>query len=250
MLPVNRIRDIINKIIPVLSITQKVIGILLMVISFCLLFPMLQEKYSYNDMTMSIICIFFFIALLIYSTITIFKVVVLFTLKINSLKPVFLIPYCILILLFVFFCYTINSPYNHPSSVDSYKIRTVISTIGFEEYEINDIHLYEFKKDTDFSSLVHEIPLTEFRVRERFYGYESSDSLSVMFDWLITVNDTIVYRITEQKTEKRLVGKMWENYITSYVLNGEQILIAEYILKKIKERLKTGICLICIRVCC
>lgn len=89
MLPVNRIRDIINKIIPVLSITQKVIGILLMVISFCLLFPMLQEKYSYNDMTMSIICIFFFIALLIYSTITIFKVVVLFTLKINSLKPVF-----------------------------------------------------------------------------------------------------------------------------------------------------------------
>ena len=50
-----------------------------MVISFCLLFPMLQEKYSYNDMTMSIICIFFFIALLIYSTITIFKVVVLFT---------------------------------------------------------------------------------------------------------------------------------------------------------------------------
>lgn len=70
-----------------------------------------------------------------------------------------------MILLFVFFCYTINSPYNHPSSVDSYKIRTVISTIGFEEYEINDIHLYEFKKDTDFSSLVHEIPLTEFRVR-------------------------------------------------------------------------------------
>lgn len=150
-----------------------------MVISFCLLFPLLQEKYSYNDMTTSIIYIFFFIALLIYSIITIFKVVIFLAFKINSLRSVFLIPYCILILLFVFFCYTINSPYNHPSSVDSYKIRTVISTIGFEEYEINDIHLYEFKKDTDFSSLVHEIPLTEFRVRERFYGYESSDSLSV-----------------------------------------------------------------------
>ena len=68
MLLVNRIRDIINKIIPVLTITQKVIGILLMVISFCLLFPLLQEKYSYNDMTTSIIYIFFFIALLIYNS--------------------------------------------------------------------------------------------------------------------------------------------------------------------------------------
>lgn len=238
MLLVNRIRDIINKIIPVLTITQKVIGILLMVISFCLLFPLLQEKYSYNDMTTSIIYIFFFIALLIYSIITIFKVVIFLAFKINSLRSVFLIPYCILILLFVFFCYTINSPYNHPSSVDSYKIRTVISTIGFEEYEINDIHLYEFKKDTDFSSLVHEIPLTEFRVRERFYGYESSDSLSVMFDWLITVNDTIVYRITEQKTEKRLVGKMWENCITSYVLNGEQYSNCGIYIEKNKGKIK------------
>lgn len=71
-----------------------------------------------------------------------------------------------------------------------------------------------------------------------------------MFDWLITVNDTIVYRITEQKTEKRLVGKMWENYITSYVLNGEQYSNCGIYIEKIKERLKTGICLICIRVCC
>lgn len=84
MLLVNRIRDIINKIIPVLTITQKVIGILLMVISFCLLFPLLQEKYSYNDMTTSIIYIFFFIALLIYSIITIFKVVIFLAFKINT----------------------------------------------------------------------------------------------------------------------------------------------------------------------
>ncbi|WP_220453326.1 hypothetical protein, partial [Phocaeicola vulgatus] len=65
-----------------------------------------------------------------------------------------------------------------------------------------------------------------------------ADLRSVMFDWLITVNDTIVYRITEQKTEKRLVGKMWENCITSYVLNGEQYSNCGIYIEKNKGKIK------------
>ena len=111
-----------------------------------------------------------------------------------------------------------NTPYNQPNDVNSLKVRTYISAKGFKNSEIKEIHIYEYRKDTEFSLLLREIPVTEFWN----YGIEGKDSLSIMTDWMIVINDTISYRITEQKAEIQLAGKYWENRIVSYVINGKK----------------------------
>ena len=113
---------------------------------------------------------------------------------------------------------------NRPEDVNPTKVVTYIRIVGFMPSEIRNTIIYEYKKNSDFHDEIKAIPLKVISHGKNYVDVYSVDSLCVLNDWLLIVNDSVIYKITEQEVEPvphaTTLSIHWVNSIKTYNING------------------------------
>lgn len=113
---------------------------------------------------------------------------------------------------------------NRSEDVNPEKVETYIRIRGFISSEIRNVAIYEYKKKSDFHDEIKAIPLKVISHGKNYVDVYSNDSLCVLNDWLLIVNDSIIYKITEQEVEPvpraTTLSVHWVNSIKNYKING------------------------------